>query len=415
MLVCGLAGALLTVLFLALYKLSHAEWRAAVVFPLLGLLQVAQYLSTVGTPQAWWDSMIGLGGGDGADPFHSSTFLPAFGSTVLFPAGLMIALLVYLKKNVYEFYRLAGWLLAVNAAVAVAALALHQTAAFAGSPFWSDVFSTAGAGRILLGTVLTLCDCYIMLVLYDALRRWTAGHLIVPMTTALVFDAVGYSVLLAWLGHTSIGTALGVHLPGKLFAGVVFGGLLQAFIWGFCPTIHRDPPLTVSGLRFLKALVWPLPYLAYPLTAVRTTQTLFSRWWPSGVLLTTEDRFEQFVTDAVYDVERFALVQMRVADVGRAEQDIRAWSANHSVSGWMAERDGMLEILLLGVTTATADWARRKVRAADANHGADWTGECVVYDHANPPMPPVSVAELLTRARDQPPTRPTAAKTVVTG
>ena len=34
----GVAGAFLTILFLALYKLSHAEWRAAIVFPLLGLL-----------------------------------------------------------------------------------------------------------------------------------------------------------------------------------------------------------------------------------------------------------------------------------------------------------------------------------------------------------------------------------------
>ena len=171
----------------------------------------------------------------------------------------------------------------------------------------------------------------------------------------------------------------------------------------------------MSGLRFLKALVWPLPYLAYPRTAGRTTQTLFSRWWPSGVLLTTPNRFEEFVTDAMYDVERFAPIRKRVTDLGRAEQDIRAWSANHSVNGWMAERDGMLEILLLGVTTTTADWARRKVRAADANRGADWTGECVVHDHAHSPMPPVSVAKLLTRARDRPPTRPTAAKTAVTG
>jgi hypothetical protein len=395
---CLLAGALLTAFVLGLYKIVRAEWRSAVVFPLLGVLQVAQYVLTAGVPCPWWDSLFPPDSAGRPSPFASVTFFPAVGSTVLFPLGLVV------------FCRLASWLLGANAFLAAVALCVPLLVDVSASPFRSGVFSAAGATLITLGTVLTLADCYILMFTYDSLRRSAFGHLIVPLTVALTFDAVGYSAVLAWLGHTPFGAGLRTHLPAKLCAGVAFGGLLQAFIRRFCPTISRDPPLTVSGLGFLKSLVWPLPLIGVPRSAISTTHHLFSRWWRSGVLVTTPERFERFVTDAVYDVERFALIRLAVADLGRAETDLREWSANHSVNGWMTERDGMLDVLLLGVTAETAEWALRKVRAATENGVAERTGECVVHDHAHPPMPPVSVAELIRRASTRPaPERPAEA------
>ena len=254
-----------------------------------------------------------------------------------------------------------------------------------------------------MGTLLTLTDCYIMLILYDALRRWPIGHLIVPLTLALAFDAVFYSVLLAGLGHTPLETALAIHLPAKLLAGLVYGGLLQAFIRRYCPAFYRDPPLTVSGLKFLKALVWPIPLFNRRNDDRPATQNLFSRWWPSGVVSTGASEFDSFVGDAVYEVERFTLIRFRVAEVRRAKRDIEEWSANHSINGWMTEREaGMLDLLLLGVTARTASWALEKVRATEVNRAASVAGECVVHDHADPPMPPTSVAELIERAQKEP-------------
>ncbi len=400
--VCVVAGAIFTVVFLGLYKMVPAEWRSRVVFPLLGVLQVVQYLLTVGGTCEWWDSLISAG--DASDPFHSSLFFPALGSTVVFPTGIMIVLLLYLKKNVYEFYRLASWLLAVNVALVIAAFAVGQLGVFSEASFWSRVFSSDGASRIFLGTLLTLTDCYVMLIVYDALRRWPMGHLIVPLMFALIFDAVFYSFLLAGLGHTPLETALAIHLPAKLIAGLVFGGILQVFIRRYCPAFYSDPPLTVSGLKFLKALVWPIPLFNQRNDDRPPTQNLFSKWWRSGVVTggvvsTGASEFDSFVGDAVYEVERFTLIRFRVVDVPRAMRDIREWSANHSVNGWMTVRDGMLDILLLGLTAKTAKWALEKIRASEANSSASQVGECVLHDHAHPPMPPTSVAELIERAQ----------------
>lgn len=160
------------------------------------------------------------------------------GSAVLFSSSLFAVLLVYLKEDIAMTRGLIYGVLLANLTLAVVAkttqwaVTAGYVAEYGDAPIsWLDSF---GVGVFALGTALLVVDAFLLIVVYEALRsRWTWiptwGRIVLSLWFVLVFDTVLFVGLRLRGDPAMVDTLIG-DLIGKSMAGVLYGGLLAAYL-----------------------------------------------------------------------------------------------------------------------------------------------------------------------------------------
>ncbi len=167
------------------------------------------------------------------------------GSAVLFPANLLIVLLLYRSKIADELKKLCFVLISVNLMVAI----LSFSMAFfvdGGDPLLKKLFSLTSSLGVILSAGLLVVDIVIVLFAYDRLERaplWL--RMSGPLLAALWFDAVGYSVVRHWIFGDPLRTTFQSQMACKTAAGVLYSLLL----WLYLKVFDKDEQPSVPHVR----------------------------------------------------------------------------------------------------------------------------------------------------------------------
>ncbi|WP_290889196.1 GGDEF domain-containing protein [Arenimonas sp.] len=126
------------------------------------------------------------------------------GSSVMFSAGLVGVLLVYLREDAAEARRLILALLAANLAAGALMLLLSiqvQDPSVLNGPGLDAKSLFVNGATLVLGTALLAVDAVLIVVLYEFFARWSRG-LFLPMAATLaavmVFDSVVFITWVFW-------------------------------------------------------------------------------------------------------------------------------------------------------------------------------------------------------------------------
>ena len=126
------------------------------------------------------------------------------GSSVMFSAGLVGVLLVYLREDAAEARRLILALLAANAAAGALMFLLSiqvQDPSVINGPGLDSRSLFQGSGMIILGTFLLALDAVLVVVFYEFFARWSRG-LFLPMAATLVtvlsIDSLVFTTVVFW-------------------------------------------------------------------------------------------------------------------------------------------------------------------------------------------------------------------------
>jgi hypothetical protein len=153
------------------------------------------------------------------------------GSAVLFPANLLIVLLLYRTKTMDELKKLCIVLISVNVMIASVSYAMSAFVGSQDDKLLTKIFSLQSSEGVILSSVLLALDIIVVLAVYDKLEvapLWV--RLAGPLLASLWVDAVGYSALRWLIFGDPFRTAIMSHMICKTVAGLLYSSLFWAYL-----------------------------------------------------------------------------------------------------------------------------------------------------------------------------------------
>ena len=176
------------------------------------------------------------------------------GSAVLFPANLLIVLLLYRTKTADELKKLCIILISVNIMVAIISFAM---AAFvgAGDQFLPKIFSLKNSVGVILSSVLLAFDIIVVLTVYDHLEEAPLYvRLAGPLFASLWVDAIGYSLLRTLIFRDAFTAMILSQLVCKTAAALLYSLLL----WGYLKLFEKDELPTTAHVAAWQGDLYPI-------------------------------------------------------------------------------------------------------------------------------------------------------------
>ena len=240
------------------------------------------------------------------------------GSVVLFPAILLVVLIIYIREDAQEARKLIYALLGADLMVAVLGLLVaqhfHSPLLFNPHGLTADLFIQQP--RILVvGTIALYVDTMLIILVYEFIARYVTRSLLLrtslSLVAVLVFDTLLF-VTGTFVESPAYGSILLSGVLGKTAAGIIYGVLLTVYLRRF--DIADDVPLgarsTLSDL--FQTLTYRQKYEALQVHMTRDALTgVYNRGFfdeTLATLLARSRRTGSPVTLMMIDVDHFKRV-----------------------------------------------------------------------------------------------------------
>lgn len=178
-------------------------------------------------------------------------------SILIFPAGLIVLFLAYVKKATYEFRSICRYGVLVPQLILITVVfgmsLYNRTSTTAVLPEW---FRFTSLALMVCGLVALILDVLLIVRIYDGLQATNRPfiRIFVPLLASLLVDALLISTALRFLDsevYKDFGRIVAVQLLGKAISAMVYAAALRIYAFVYEPDLFLDVPARPHGLEFL--------------------------------------------------------------------------------------------------------------------------------------------------------------------